>query len=106
VVLGLHVQADLLALVLAGKGGDLGGVEGGNLAGNDLRGLDVEVNIINAELFVEPADLVLDQRLGDPATAQDDILDCYKLEVLASSGAARYVPAFICSTLPVNSGAT
>lgn len=75
VVLGLHIEANLLALVLAGVGGDLGGVEGSNLVGNDLGGLDAEVDIIDAELLVEPAGLLVDEGLGDPAIAEDDTAD-------------------------------
>jgi len=67
VVIGLHVEADLLLLVLSGIGGDLGSVERGNVAGNDSRGLNVEVDIINAQLLIEPLNLLISLGLWDEA---------------------------------------
>lgn len=72
VVLSLHVEADLLALVLTGESGDLGGIEGGDLSGNDIRALNAEVDIIDAELLVEPVNLLINERLGNPAGLGDN----------------------------------
>jgi len=112
VVVGLHVQADLFPLVLSRIGSHLGSVERGDLASDDIGGLDAEVDIVDAKLLVEPANLLLNEGLGDPSSLNDDVLDCsdialggilYKLGARPGRG---HLPAFICSSFPVNSGAT
>jgi hypothetical protein len=64
-------------------GSNLGGVEGGDLVGNDIGGLDVEVNIVDAQLLVEPLNLLVNQGLGEPAALLDDGLDGLDLLRLA-----------------------
>jgi len=75
-VLGLHVKADLLSLVLAGKRRNLGSVQGGNLASNHARLLQVEVYIVNTELFIEKLDLIVDLRGGDQASLLNKFCYC------------------------------
>ena len=75
VVAGLHVKADLFLLVLAGRGSDFGSIQGGDVAGDDLGGLNVEVDIIDAQLLVEPLNLVVNLALGDETSSLDDLLD-------------------------------
>lgn len=75
-VVGLHVETNLLLLVLADRGSHLGGVQRGDLVGDGVGDFDLEVDVINAELFVEPVDLLIDDGLGHPTTLLDDLLDC------------------------------
>jgi len=72
----LHVQPDLFVLVLAGEGGDLGGVEGCDVVGDGLDGLQLEVDIVNAQLVVEPDGLGVDELLGNPSAFADMCSDC------------------------------
>lgn len=75
VVLSLHLEADLLTLILAGESGDLGRVQRHDVAGNHLGLLNGEVHIVDAQLVVEPMNLLVDQRLGNPGSLEDDGLD-------------------------------
>ena len=88
VVSRLHVEADLLALVLAGQGGDLGGVQRGDLAGDGQGLLQVEVDVVDAELFVEELDLVVHLGLRDDTRLEEEPLDCGRGQFLGSSGSA------------------
>ena len=90
VVLSLHVKADLLALVLTGESGDLGGVEGGDLSGNNFRALNAEVDIIDAELLVEPVNLLINESLRNPAGLSDNGPDSLLL-VSSTSELRSYV---------------
>jgi hypothetical protein len=44
--------------------------------GNDLRVLDLEVDVVDAEFVVEPANLLVNQGFRDPAAFCDVLLDC------------------------------
>lgn len=74
-VVSLHVQSDLLLLVLASEGSNLGGVEGGDVAGDDIGGLKLEVDIINAKVLVEPLNLLINLGFRDVASSPDQRLD-------------------------------
>lgn len=71
----LHVESDLLALLFASGRGHLGSIEGGDIALDGLGGLGLEVDIVDAEVFVEPVDLIVDVVLGDPGAFDDQSLD-------------------------------
>jgi hypothetical protein len=68
-VLGFHVQSDFLALVHTSESRNLGGVEGGDIASDGINALDLEVDIVNSEIVVEPIDLFIDEILRYPGTA-------------------------------------
>jgi len=84
VVASLHIQTDLLLLVLASEGSNLGGVERGDVAGDDIRGLKLEVDIIDAKVLVEPLNLLINLGLRDEASSSDQRLDSLLLLRLAS----------------------
>ena len=75
VVTGLHVQTDLLLGILTHRCGYLGSVEGSDLVGNNCGRLNLEVDVVNAKLLVEPVNLVLDNSLGKPSVLLNDFLD-------------------------------
>lgn len=77
VVVGLHIEADLLLLVLSGKGGHLGSVQRRNVTSDDDWSLNGEVDIVDAQLLVEVFYLLIDLRVGDEAGSGDDLLDCW-----------------------------
>jgi hypothetical protein len=56
------------------------------LAGNDIGGFDAEVDIINAELFVEPLDLLVDERFGDPTSTNNELANCGRRVLVTTSG--------------------
>lgn len=81
-----HVQADLLLLVLPGKGGNLGRVERGDIARNGVDALELEVDIVDAEGVVEPLDLLIDEVVGDPRTGTYLALHCGRWRLAAQGG--------------------
>jgi hypothetical protein len=75
VVVSLHVEANLLLLVLLSGGGHLGSVQRGGMAGYDGGSLNVEVDIINAKLLVKALNLLINLRLGDETSMSNNLLD-------------------------------
>jgi hypothetical protein len=45
------------------------------VVGNDGRLLNGKVDIVDAELVVEPRELLVDEALGDPPGVEDDLGD-------------------------------
>ncbi|KAI6776717.1 hypothetical protein HG530_000662 [Fusarium avenaceum] len=84
VVVSLHIESDLLLLILTSEGSNLGGVEGGDVAGDDIRGLKVEVDIIDTKLLIEPLDLLVNLGLWDKASSLNDGFHSLLLLGLAS----------------------
>lgn len=52
-------------LVFASMSSNLGRIQRGDMARDDVRGLDTKVDIVDAQLLIEPFDLVLDLGFRD-----------------------------------------
>jgi len=54
VIRRLHVESDFLSLVLAGKSGNLSGIQRSDMADDSIHRLQFEVNVINSKFVIEP----------------------------------------------------
>lgn len=72
---GLHVESDLLALVVASRSSNLGSVQGGDVALDSIWVLSLEVDIVNGELVVEPLNLAVNLVFWNPGAGFDESLD-------------------------------
>jgi len=77
-----HVESDFLALVFASSSSYLCRVEGSNVARDGFRRLGFEIDIVNAEIIVEPFDLAINVICWDPGGFQNGLLDCIIYQLL------------------------
>jgi hypothetical protein len=68
-ILRFHVESDLLALVLTSESRNFGCVKGGDVTRDSINALELEVDIVDSEIVVEPIDLLVDELLRYPGIA-------------------------------------
>lgn len=60
------------------------------MVGDGLDRFKLEVNIVNAELVVEPDDLGVEEILWNPSTLGDVLLDCLGVSTRSGGYSSRY----------------